>query len=68
MNLIELDDIEKTVATKAGRTWLLRRIQLNIAEGEFVTIMGPSGAGKSITVCPSTPRNPACFVTSPTVS
>ena len=47
MNLIELDDIEKTVATKAGRTWLLRRIQLNIAEGEFVTIMGPSGAGKS---------------------
>ena len=47
MNLIELDNIEKTVASKAGKTWLLRRIQLNIAEGEFITIMGPSGAGKS---------------------
>ena len=47
MNLIELDNIEKTVASKAGKTWLLRRIQLNIAEGEFVTVMGPSGAGKS---------------------
>ena len=41
MNLIELDNIEKTVASKAGKTWLLRRIQLNIAEGEFITIMGP---------------------------
>ncbi len=47
MNLIELDNIEKTVASKAGNTWLLRRIQLHIADGEFVTIMGPSGAGKS---------------------
>ena len=27
--------------------WLLRRINLNIREGEFVTIMGPSGAGKT---------------------
>jgi ABC-type lipoprotein export system ATPase subunit len=26
---------------------VLRRINLNICEGEFVTIMGPSGAGKS---------------------
>jgi putative ABC transport system ATP-binding protein len=47
MNLIELDNIEKTVASKAGKTWLLRRIQLAIADGEFITIMGPSGAGKS---------------------
>ncbi len=27
--------------------WLLRRINLEIKEGEFVTIMGPSGAGKT---------------------
>lgn len=27
--------------------WLLRRINLNIGEGEFVTVMGPSGAGKT---------------------
>ena len=26
---------------------MLRRINLDIAEGDFITIMGPSGAGKS---------------------
>jgi ABC-type lipoprotein export system ATPase subunit len=30
-----------------GRYYVLRRIALDIPEGEFVTIMGPSGAGKS---------------------
>src|SRR4029434_3377278 len=30
-----------------GRTWVLRRIDLEVAEGEFLTVMGPSGAGKS---------------------
>ncbi len=45
--MIRLVDIEKTVATKPSPTYLLRRITLDIAAGEFVTIMGPSGAGKS---------------------
>ena len=45
--MIELKNLEKSVASKAGQTFLLRRIELSIAEGEFVTIMGPSGAGKS---------------------
>jgi ABC-type lipoprotein export system ATPase subunit len=29
------------------RTFVLRRIDMDVREGEFVTIMGPSGAGKS---------------------
>ena len=45
--MIQLSSVEKAVATRAGQTFLLRRIELAIAEGEFVTIMGPSGAGKS---------------------
>src|SRR5215470_17049875 len=45
--MIELRNLEKSVKTKAGETWLLRQIQLAIAEGEFLTVMGPSGAGKS---------------------
>ncbi len=45
--MIQLTSVEKAVATRAGQTFLLRRIDLTIAEGEFVTIMGPSGAGKS---------------------
>jgi ABC-type lipoprotein export system ATPase subunit len=45
--MIRLVDIEKSYKTGAARTWVLRRITLDIAEGDFVTIMGPSGAGKS---------------------
>jgi len=45
--MIRLTNVEKSYATKAGETFVLRRIGLEIAAGEFVTIMGPSGAGKS---------------------
>ena len=45
--MIQLTHVEKSVASKAGETFLLRRIQFAVAPGEFVTIMGPSGAGKS---------------------
>lgn len=45
--MISLRNIEKSFKTKAGFTYVLRQISLEIAEGEFVTIMGPSGAGKS---------------------
>jgi ABC-type lipoprotein export system ATPase subunit len=40
-------DVEKSYESGAGRTWVLRRINLDIREGQFITIMGPSGAGKS---------------------
>jgi ABC-type lipoprotein export system ATPase subunit len=45
--MIELINIEKCYEARAVKTFVLRRITLNIKEGEFVTIMGPSGAGKS---------------------
>ena len=45
--MIRLADVEKSYPFQGGRTWVLRRIILEIEEGEFVTIMGPSGAGKS---------------------
>jgi putative ABC transport system ATP-binding protein len=45
--MIELHGLEKCFETKSFRTYVLRRIELKIEEGEFVTIMGPSGAGKS---------------------
>ena len=45
--MIEMRNVEKSYQTKAGQTFVLRRINLKIAQGEFVTIMGPSGAGKS---------------------
>ena len=45
--MIKLRNIEKSYKTKAGFSYVLRQINLDIAEGEFITIMGPSGAGKS---------------------
>jgi len=45
--MIRLENVEKSYPYKGGRTWVLRRIGLEIREGEFVTFMGPSGAGKS---------------------
>ncbi len=45
--MISLRNLEKSVQTGPTRTWLLRQITLDIAQGEFVSIMGPSGAGKS---------------------
>src|SRR5205809_455272 len=45
--MIKLRNVEKSYRTGAGETFVLRRIDLDIRAGEFVTVMGPSGAGKS---------------------
>jgi ABC-type lipoprotein export system ATPase subunit len=45
--MIDIRNLERSYKTGAGQTWVLRRIDLKIEQGEFVTLMGPSGAGKS---------------------
>jgi putative ABC transport system ATP-binding protein len=45
--VIRARNLEKSVPQAGGRTWLLRRIDLDVEDGDFVSIMGPSGAGKS---------------------
>ena len=45
--MIELKNVFKWVNSGSNKTFILRDINLNIAEGEFVSIMGPSGSGKS---------------------
>src|SRR5262249_35094676 len=45
--MIQLKNLERSYKTAAGQTWVLRRINLEIRQGEVITIMGPSGAGKS---------------------
>jgi ABC-type lipoprotein export system ATPase subunit len=47
MVMIRTQGIEKSYPYKGGRTFVLRQIALEVAEGDFVTIMGPSGSGKS---------------------
>jgi len=45
--LIKLKDITKFYKSGFGKTFVLRNIDLEVEEGEFMTVMGPSGAGKS---------------------
>src|SRR6476619_7612155 len=45
--MITLRNVEKFYEGGYGRSYVLRRVNVEIKEGEFVTIMGPSGAGKS---------------------
>lgn len=45
--MIELKRITKWVNSGGNCIFLLRDINLNIKEGEFISIMGPSGSGKS---------------------
>jgi len=45
--VMSMRGVEKSFPVGAGQTFVLRRIAIDIAPGEFVSIMGPSGAGKS---------------------
>jgi putative ABC transport system ATP-binding protein len=45
--VIKLRGVGKFYSTGYVKTYVLRNVDLDIAEGEFLTVMGPSGAGKS---------------------
>src|SRR4029453_11649056 len=45
--LIGERNLEKSSPHGTSRTYVFRRINVDVKEGEFISIMGPSGAGKS---------------------
>ena len=45
--MIQLHNVARFYPAGFGRVYVLRNIDLHIAQGEFVSIMGPSGSGKS---------------------
>ena len=45
--MIKLRNVEKVYDAGGSKTYVLRRIDMDVREGEFVSIMGPSGSGKS---------------------
>ena len=45
--MIRLNQIEKIYRTRTVETLALNNINLNVEEGEFLSVMGPSGCGKS---------------------
>ena len=46
--MIRLRQIKKSFEDKSGVNEVLRGIDLDVMEGEFISIMGPSGAGESL--------------------
>jgi nitrate/nitrite transport system ATP-binding protein len=46
-HFIEVQNAEMVFTTKKGRFHALREIQLNVEQGEFITLIGHSGCGKS---------------------
>jgi putative ABC transport system ATP-binding protein len=45
--MMAVRNLEKSFPQADGRLYALRQISLDVALGDFVTVMGPSGAGKS---------------------
>lgn len=45
--MIRLKDIDKYVDSKFQRVFILKGVNLEVEQGEFLSIMGPSGSGKS---------------------
>jgi len=45
--MISLRNVERFYETGIGKVYVLRRVNIDIKPGEFVSVMGPSGAGKS---------------------
>jgi putative ABC transport system ATP-binding protein len=45
--MIALKGISKWVNNGNHRTFILKNVDMNVNEGEFISIMGPSGSGKS---------------------
>lgn len=47
MNIIEIKNLEKTYGEDEIETHVLKGLNFDVKDGEFVAIMGPSGSGKS---------------------
>ena len=45
--MISLQNLEKVYEHGVSKTFVLRRVNIDVKAGEFLSIMGPSGAGKS---------------------
>ncbi len=46
-SILEVGDLCKTYAVNEREHNVLKKVKLNVKEGEFISVMGPSGSGKS---------------------
>ena len=47
MSVLEIKDIHKSFGENENRVEVLKGIDINVNQGEFVVMLGPSGSGKS---------------------
>ena len=47
MHILQLQDVEKTYGERENQVKALRKVSLQVEEGEFLAIVGTSGSGKS---------------------
>ena len=47
MAILEVKQLSKIYGNKQASQEVLKEINLNVEEGEFISIMGPSGSGKT---------------------
>ncbi len=48
--MIVIEDLRVTFQTDEGEVHAVKNISINVAEGEFYTLLGPSGCGKTTTL------------------
>ena len=44
---VRVENLRKTYQTRNDEIEAIREVQMEVAEGEFISILGPSGCGKS---------------------
>ncbi|QQZ61988.1 ATP-binding cassette domain-containing protein [Paenibacillus sonchi] len=45
--LLSITQLNKSFGTAGGQVQALQNVELQVQEGEFITVIGPSGCGKS---------------------